>query len=279
MLFIVIPVFNRKKFTQDCLLSLRKQSNQNFKVIVVDDGSTDGTGQMLAEDFPEVIVLTGDGNLFWTAATNLGVKYALAHGATHIMTLNNDTLATPDFIEKMYVWATQRPDALLGALALDSASHKPVYGGETINWLQNAFEPLLNKLPQEKQKGLHRVTHFPGRGLWIPSKVFETIGLFDEKKFPHYYADYDFTHTAVRAGFEIYCNYDARLLTYPAESGDQQIRKKKSFKNYYNHLFGIRGGGNLINFTRFTIKNCPPFYIPMVLVNGYIRRVFGYLVK
>jgi GT2 family glycosyltransferase len=279
MLYIVIPVFNRKKFTQDCLLSLRKQNNQAFKVIVVDDGSTDGTAQMLAEQFPEVMVIPGNGHLFWTAATNMGVKYALSHDATHVMTLNNDTLATPDFIEKMYVWAERKPDALLGALAIDSSTLEPVYGGETINWLLNTYVPLLKKLPREQQKGLHIVTHFPGRGLWIPRKVFETIGLFDEKKFPHYYADYDFTHTAVRAGFELYCNYDARLLTYPSESGDRQNRKQKNLKNYYNHLFGIRGGGNLINFTKFTFKNCPPAYIPMVLVNGYIRRVVGYLLK
>jgi GT2 family glycosyltransferase len=266
MLYIVIPVFNRKHFTLECLLSLRKQTNKNFRVIVVDDGSTDGTGQLLAQDFPEVTVLQGDGNLFWTAATNMGVQYALAHGARHVMTLNNDTLATPDFIEKMYRWAAQKPDALLGALAVDAATGKPVYGGETINWFLNSYKPVLKTLSANQQTGLHKVTHFPGRGLWIPKKVFDTIGLFDEKKFPHYYADYDFTHTASRAG-------------YPTESGERQLRRKKSLGNYYNHLFGIRGGGNLLNFTKFTFKNCPPLYIPIVLVNGYIRRVFGYLIK
>ena len=279
MLYIVIPVFNRKQFTRECLLSLRKQTNTEFKVIVVDDGSTDGTGQMLKVEFPEVTVIEGNGHLFWTAATNLGVRHALDQGASHIMTLNNDTVATPDFIEKMYFWGTSKPDALFGALAIDSATLKPVYGGETINWFLNSYQSLLQKIPANQQKGIHKVTHFPGRGLWIPKRVFDTIGLFDEKKFPHYYADYDFTHSALRAGFEIYCNYDAKLLTYPAESGERKLRQKKSFSNYYNHLFGIRGGGNLVNFTNFTLKNCPPYYIPFVLANGYIRRVFGYLLK
>ncbi len=279
MLYIVIPVFNRKKFTRECLLSLRKQTNQQFKVIVVNDGSSDGTAEMLRDDFPEVIVINGDGNLFWTAATNLGIRYALKQNAAYVMTLNNDTLCPPDFIENMYYWAQKKQQALLGALALESSTNAPVYGGENMNWLLNKFEPVLHSLSPDKQHGLHRVTHFPGRGLWIPKKVFDTIGLFDEKKFPHYYADYDFTYTATRAGFEVYCNYDSKLLTYPTESGDRQIRKKKTLKNYYNHLFGIRGGGNLINFTRFTLKNCPVYYIPLVLVNGYVRRVFGYLLK
>ena len=102
MLYIIIPVFNRKKFTEECLLSLRKQTNTNFKVIIVDDGSTDGTSEMIEKDFPEVILLKTKGDLFWTAATNLGIQHALDQQAKFIMTLNNDTLATEDFIEKMY---------------------------------------------------------------------------------------------------------------------------------------------------------------------------------
>jgi GT2 family glycosyltransferase len=69
MIYIVIPVFNRKHYTKDCLLSLSAQTYSVFKTIVVDDGSTDGTADMLKEEFPEVIVLKGTGNLFWTAAT------------------------------------------------------------------------------------------------------------------------------------------------------------------------------------------------------------------
>ena len=54
MLFIVIPVFNRWAFTQACLLSLRQQTQPSFRIIVVDDGSTDGTGERLRHEFPEV---------------------------------------------------------------------------------------------------------------------------------------------------------------------------------------------------------------------------------
>lgn len=280
MIYIVIPVFNRKQFTKDCLLSLRKQSFHNFKIIVVDDGSTDGTGEMLDTEFPEVIVLKGDGNLFWTAGTNMGIEYALKQSdVTHVMTLNNDTIATDTFMEQMDHWAKEKGEALLGAFALDSDSKKPVYGGANMNWRRNGYESLLEKVPENKQHGLHEVNHFPGRGLLIPKAVFEKIGLFDQKVFPHYYADYDFTHMAVRAGFKIYCNYDAKLYIYPDESGDRANRKKKSAKKYYDHLFGIRGGGNLPNFTRYVLRNCPKYHIPYVLLNGYVRRIFGYLLK
>jgi GT2 family glycosyltransferase len=276
MLYIVIPVFNRLKYTRECLLSLRQQTCQDFRVVVVDDGSTDGTDLMLAQEFPEVEVVTGDGNLFWTAGVNLGIRRALALGASRIMTMNNDLLVMPDFIDRMLFWADQRPDAVLGSLELDVATGQPVYGGERLDWATNTRHDLLAELPANQRQGLHPVTYLPGRGLLIPLKVIETIGLFDEKRLPHYLADFDYTSVARIHGFPVYCNYDARLSTYPEESGQEQTRRHRSLRGYYQHLFGIRGGGNLRNFTHFSFKNCPPRYLPYYLLNGYARRLVGY---
>lgn len=276
MLYIVIPVFNRKDFTRACLDSLRQQTTTAFRVVVVDDGSTDGTGQMLRQDFPEVLVEEGDGNLFWTAGVNLGIRRALAEGATQIMTLNNDVLTAPDFVAQMQTVAAQHPTAVLGALELDAGTGQPVYGGETLNWRTNTRRDLLETLPPEQRRGLHPVTYLPGRGLLIPRQVLETIGLFDEKRLPHYLADFDYTSVARRHGFPVYCNYDARLSTYPEESGQEITRRQRSLRGYYQHLFGIRGGGNLRNFTHFSLKNCPRPYLPYFLLNGYARRLVGY---
>ncbi|PKV76155.1 glycosyltransferase family 2 protein [Pontibacter ramchanderi] len=279
MISIVIPVFNRKEYTRECLQSLRKQTDQRFKVVIVDDGSTDGTEDMLREEFPEVEVMKGSGNLFWTAGVNMGIRHALKQGAELIMTMNNDVITDELLIEKMYYWHAQKPTALLGALELDANTQQPIFGGERLNWLLNTIEEVLPSLPKEAQKGLHAVTHLPGRGLLIPRAVIEKIGIFDQDRFPHYIADYDYTHTARRAGFELYVNYDAKLLTYPEESGERQIRSKKNFQNYYKHLFDLKGGGNLRDFTRFTLKNCPTPYIPFHLANGYTRRLLGYFIK
>ncbi|GAB4447259.1 MAG: hypothetical protein Fur0028_02110 [Bacteroidales bacterium] len=279
MIYIIIPVHNRKEFTKNCLLSLRKQTYKDFRTVIIDDGSTDGTAEMLANEFPEVHVIRGDGNLWWTAATNLGVKYALENNADYVLTLNNDTIATEDFLEKMIYWAERRPNSLLGAFAIDAETKKPVYGGEIINWKWGNSKSLLNILPKEQWYGLHEVTHFPGRGLLIPADVFRKIGLYDEKHFPHYAADYDFTHRAIRAGYKVYCNYDAKLYIYPDVSGDAENRKKKSLKNYYNHLFGMKGGGNLKVFTKYAFNNCPARCLLQYLFFGYIRRIFGYILK
>ena len=189
MIYIVIPVHNRKSFTKDCIQSLQNQTYKDHKIIIVNDGSTDGTKEMLETEFPDVIVIHGDGNLFWTKAINLGIRKALALGAEYVFTLNNDTVAKSDLLEKMMEWAVKTPNALLGSLDLNFNTKKPYYGGEIINWPLAKSRLILDDLDEGARHGLHEVSLFPARGLLIPRKVFDAIGLFEEKKLPHYIAD------------------------------------------------------------------------------------------
>jgi GT2 family glycosyltransferase len=279
MISIVIPVYNRKQFTHDCLRSLQNQTRRADQVIIVDDGSTDGTADMIRSEFPEVILLQEKGDLFWTASINIGIRHALNSGAQFILTMNNDTLASKNFVEKMLWGAEEKPDSLIGALDIHANTHMPYYGGEIFNWRSGSSKFLLDSLKKEDQRGLHPVSLFPGRGLLIPKCVFDKIGLFEEDQLPHYMADYDFTLRAKKSGFEVYCNYDAKLYTYPEEGGDHKIRRRKTLRSYYNHLFGIKGGGNLRNFTVYTFRNCPPEKIPFALFTGYLRRIAGFWLK
>jgi len=276
MLYIIIPVFNRWHYTRECLESLRRQTSQDFRTVVVDDGSTDETAAALARDYPEVEVVTGDGNLFWTAGVNAGIRRALALDADRVMTMNNDVVAAPDFVERMLAAAAEHPTAVLGALEFDADTGETIYGGERLDFRTNTTYNLLKEIPADQRTGLHPVTYLPGRGLLIPKAVTDKVGLFDEKRLPHYLADFDYTSVARRAGFPVYCNYDAKLSTYPEESGQTLTRKQRSLKGYFQHLFSIRGGGNMVNFTHFALKNCPAPYLPYFLLNGYARRLVGY---
>lgn len=276
MIYIVTPVFNRRAFTENYLEALSKQTNKDFKTIIVDDGSTDGTADMIKEKFPDVIVLKEKGDLWWAEATNIGVKYAIEQGADYIMTLNDDTVPYEDYIEKMYYWMKREPNALLGAFAVDANTLKPIFGGEILNWKTTKYENLLLKYKESDLYGIKEVNNFPGRGLVIPTKIFEKIGFYDSKNFPQTVADLDFTCRAYNQGFKIYCNYDAKIKIYPDESGGVKLVRKRSLKNYYNHLFGIRGGGNVIWFTKFTLKNAPILYLPSYLIIGLLKRFFSY---
>lgn len=277
MIYIVTPVFNRIAFTRAYLEALSKQSVSDFKVIIVDDGSKDGTPEMVRKEFPDVILLEED-DLWWAEGTNVGVRYAMEQGADLIMTLNDDTIPEVDYVEKMQYWSKQYPHALLGALALDANSGEVIYAGENIDWKLAKTRPVLDNVPEEERHGLYPIDLFPGRGLLIPVEVFEKIGLYDSKNFPQTIADLDFAFRAVDAGFKIYCNFDARIKIYPDESDTVKIKSQKNLANYYDHLFGKRGGGNLIWFTKCALKNAPKKYLPQFLLIGLSRRIVGYLI-
>ena len=272
--WVVMPVHNRVGFTRACLGALGRQTVNGFRIVVVDDGSSDGTAEMILREFSAVRLLRGDGTLWWTGATNLGVAEALGGGATHILTLNNDTVPAEDFVECLLRSAGVAPGALIGAYAVDAATGAPVYAGETIRWATASYQSHLGG-----ERRRVEVTHFPGRGLLIPVEVFGQIGYFDGEHFPQTAADYDFTHRARRAGYRIYCEGSAVLRVYPEASGDSKYRREKGWGNYYRHLFDVKGGGNLRVFFWYAVRNCPWALLPVCLPVGMARRAAGYLLE
>ncbi len=96
MIDIIIPTFNGRDYLPTCLNALRQQTRRDFRVLVVDDGSTDDTLALLAQEYPEVHVLALPRNQGFITAANAGI--AATHGE-FVVLLNNDTEATPRWLE------------------------------------------------------------------------------------------------------------------------------------------------------------------------------------
>jgi GT2 family glycosyltransferase len=97
-LCILIPVYNKLEYTKKCLADLINNLNGNFaksvSIVVIDDGSKDGTESWIHAKYPEIVVLRGNGKLFWSGAINLGIKYAIyQEGFEYILFWNNDVIA------------------------------------------------------------------------------------------------------------------------------------------------------------------------------------------
>jgi glycosyltransferase involved in cell wall biosynthesis len=281
MIYVVMPVKNRLSFTRQCLADLAVQGHTNVTTIVVDDGSSDGTAEVLAREFPPVVVLSGAGDLWWTRATNLGVTWALnrAADADYVLTLNNDTRCAGDYLSGLLAAASHYRPALVGSLAVDHRG-LVVDGGVRVNWPTAKFE-LLGRGLAATDLALRRpspvtVDVLPGRGTLIPVEAFRAVGLFDAVSLPHYGADYEFSRRAASHGYRLLVSYDALLQVRPDETG---LHGSHGLRSFVGGFTSRRSANNLLYRWRFARAACPRrYFLPYVafdtarVVVGSFRR-------
>ena len=107
---IIIPIYNRIDITKQGLKSLNSSlynckpasNNFNFEIIVIDDGSTDGSGVWIKQNYPNIHLITGDGNLWWSGSINMGAKYAInTLSADYILLWNDDVITDEKYFSKL----------------------------------------------------------------------------------------------------------------------------------------------------------------------------------
>ena len=134
MIFIVIPSFNEKKYIKNLLNDLLIQTFEDFKIIISDNGSTDGTIEYLKKN-KEVILIENDSKFWWTKSTNAGVKYAMKNSnkGDFILTLNCDLSIEKDYLKNIILSSQKNENALIGSLDVDIETKKVSFGGVTVN--------------------------------------------------------------------------------------------------------------------------------------------------
>ena len=229
---VLLTCFNRKEKTKICLQNLYYQElpdGMSVDVFLCDDGSTDGTGAMLREEFPQVNVCKGTGNFFWGGGMRMAWSHALATASfDYFLWLNDDTFLIPQAIQ--YIWKDYldigRPVVLTAACSIPGAKQQFSYGGH------GSESPIFpNGKPQE-------VTFINGNVVLIPSLVVDKIGIISPV-YTHYYGDFDFGLRAQKAGIPcfttsaFYAECDQNQIPYwagPALSIKERWKGMKSVK-------------------------------------------------
>lgn len=213
--FIIIPVHNRKSMTLSCLNALKQQNVFEIcNVLVVDDGSNDGTSDFIHSKFPEVSVILGDGDLWWTGAIVEGMRHAELAGGEMFIWLNDDCPPLPGSISSLIEISTSKPAAILGSACCINETGRLVPTGAK-------GRKRIAAQPGE----VVEVDEMSGHCVCIPLLVVNKIGFPDAIRFPHYHGDSSYILKARKAGFSAYLAGDVRV----SHSGAVKSRLKDFF--------------------------------------------------
>jgi hypothetical protein len=210
---IIVLNYNGYDDTLECLESLKKLNYSNYEILIVDNGSTDGSIEILKNAFPEITLIETGGNLGFAGGENVGIRRALAEGAECIILLNNDTVADPEFAGKLV--EVSKRDKKVGILCSKVyLFDKP----EVIWYAGGSFNPWLGwgrhrgyGICDDGQFDRVEETVRPcGCSLMVTKEFCERVGLLDEDFFC-YCEDVDWGMRAKRAGFKVFYVPDSKV--------------------------------------------------------------------
>jgi GT2 family glycosyltransferase len=226
---IIMTCFNRKEKTKKCLEILKNQNlpkDCSFQVFICDDGSTDGTSDMLSTDFSEINVINGNGNLYWNGGTNMAWETAKKSSKfDFFLWLNDDTyLLENALIDLLKQFDKLKSPAILVGACLDPRTKQFSFGGS------------LESSPVIPNGSLQEVELVNGNVVLIPEIIDKKLkGL--SPIFTHYLGDYDYGLRAQNAGFKCYSSENYIAECEPNNLpfwGDNRLKLSKRWKLVHN---------------------------------------------
>lgn len=203
---VLITCFNRRAKTLACLAQLRRcqlPPAHRLQVILVDDASTDGTPEAVAEEFPEVQLVRSEGGLFWCRGMHFAMQIAQRDAPAYYAWLNDDVVLSDDaFMRLLTVTDQHQRDSGRAALVVGATrspdTGKPSYGGYvSLGGLRHLTYRLVFSADQ-----VLACDTINGNFVLIPAPIVQRIGLIDAE-FAHAMGDTDYALRARRAGFAV----------------------------------------------------------------------------
>ena len=264
---IVILNWNNAPDTLECLASVAKLRYENYGVVVVDNGSTDGSVAAIRDQYPGVAILENSENLGYAEGNNVGIQYALEMGADYVFVLNDDALVDPDTLSGLVAAATAHPDAgFLGP---------KVYHRENPQLIQSAGG-MFNKYWESRYRGMDQVERGQfeelmdvdfvcGCAVLASRQVIEQIGLLDPRFFL-YREDVDWCYRATRAGFRVLYIPSAKAWHRSPHIREAELPRTTYYINRNALLFLAKNG-------------LGPAEIAKVLICRQLRRLLSWTIK
>jgi len=242
---ILIPVHNRLSFTSKCLSNLfdiftsMGELSSKFRIVVIDDGSDDGTKEWIINNYPKTVILEGDGKLWWSGGINKGIKYAFDElGCNYVLWWNNDILCASDYLSTLLTIIGQsNSNTIIGSKIFYANMPDKIWSMGGIFNTRSGLKYTIGtgEIDSEKFNQIIEVDWLPGMGTVIGKSVFEEIGFVNETDFPQYHGDSDFTFRAKLAGYNIKVFPQLRIWNDKSNSGLQHYNNLRMlFRSFYD---------------------------------------------
>ncbi|MFC1452311.1 glycosyltransferase family 2 protein [Verrucomicrobiota bacterium] len=211
---IIVLNWDNAEETLECLDSLYRIDYPNFEVLVVDNGSRDGSPDVIERECPRVELIRIPENCGFSRANNVGIRHVAGRGTDYCLLLNNDTVVDPRILAELTDAARTLPDAgFLGARIYYYAEPRRIWAAMA-RWDPEAcvFEHIGNNEMDDPEKfGAVRETDYAsGCALFFGMPLVDRIGLL-EPRFYCYFEEVDWCFRALRNGFRNYYVPNARL--------------------------------------------------------------------
>jgi GT2 family glycosyltransferase len=261
---VIVTCHNRKAVTQRCLAALRMQKTEecDLALFLTDDGSTDGTAEMVRAIWPAATILEGTGKLYWAAGMAMAEQAAIKVGFDYLLWLNDDTVLDRDAIAKLLECSRRNPFAIVVGAVRCPSSKKITYGvRRRVDWHPQRFALV------GESAGDASGDTFNGNCVLISAAVRDEVGNIDGK-FPHAYADDDYGLRASRVGIPV-IQSAGTIGTCPANQ--LSARKVRGFWRRLRALESPKGLPWKAQ-VRFLRRHGGVLW-PVILLGGYLKRL------
>lgn len=270
LVYIIIPNWNGRENALACVASLLQMDYPTSRIIVVDNGSNDGSTAALRERFLTVDVISSSVNLGFAGACNLGIEAALAAGAAYLLIMNNDTVVDKQMLSELIREAERSPDiGIVGPKIYYYDAPDTIWfaGGDRGRWTWAVTRRPRGR--DRKSSNLPRdVSFLPGCGMLARRVLVERIGSFDTGYFM-YYEDCDFCVRAKQAGFRLRYVPTARMWHKVSSSSGG---KKSPLNRYYRSR-------SLLRFLRRNTRGLHHSVLMLLRIGGILAEILVELVQ
>jgi len=240
LVYVVILNWNRKDDTIECVSSLMGVDYPNFRIVVVDNGSDDGSVEALKAKFPALEVIVNDGNLGYAVGNNIGIGHALQQGADYVFLLNNDTVVHQHLVAELVKVGEADPRA--GVLVPKIY----FYGSTSRIWSAGPKRRIVS-ITLGRGNSIYgkqrEVKYATGCAMLVKKEVFKEVGIFDPVYFI-YQEDNDFSKRVREGSYKIIYVPTAEMWHKVSAStqGDSWTRwyhRARSTVHFYRKNVGV----------------------------------------